>query len=258
MRVITCNTRDSAARKDGDNHWTHRHAFVAQVLRAREPDLIGFQEVREDQFRDLRAAFPEYEWTGLTDRPEGRDPFDAIFYRADAFDRIASGGYWLSQTPHVPGTKSWDSSCVRQANWVRLVLRATGVEFRLVNTHLDHVGQTAREQQARLLCEDAAAYPPDYPQILTGDMNCAETNPAMGCFWGSGWRDTHEAVHGVRETGFTFHGFLGEQYLEKGGRIDWILTRGRVRATDAQVIRDQRDGRFPSDHYFVSADIELA
>jgi endonuclease/exonuclease/phosphatase family metal-dependent hydrolase len=41
------------------------------------------------------------------------------------------------------------------------------------------------------------------------------------------------------------------------GKIDWIFARGATRVVGAAIIRDSRDGRFPSDHYFVSADVEL-
>lgn len=34
---------------------------------------------------------------------------------------------------------------MRLVNWVRLRDRETGADFRFINTHLDHVSQTARE-----------------------------------------------------------------------------------------------------------------
>ena len=37
--------------------------------------------------------------------------------------------------------------------------------------------------------------------------------------------------------------------------MDWVFVRGAVTVKDAEVIDDSRDGRFPSDHYFVSAKI---
>jgi endonuclease/exonuclease/phosphatase family metal-dependent hydrolase len=33
--------------------------------------------------------------------------------------------------------------------------------------------------------------------------------------------------------------------------------RGAVRVTRAEIIDDAQDGRFPSDHYFVSAEIDI-
>jgi endonuclease/exonuclease/phosphatase family metal-dependent hydrolase len=170
---------------------------------------------------------------------------------------ISGGGYWLSESPHVSGSKSWDSECVRLANWVRLEDLSTGNEFRVVNTHLDHVSQVARQNQARLIVEDAAAYPPGYPQILTGDMNCDFSNPAIEIFKAGGWIDTYGAVHGTEDPGYTYHQYLGPGFVSDIGKMDWILMRGSLKARHAEVIRDSRDGRFPSDHYFVSVTFSL-
>jgi endonuclease/exonuclease/phosphatase family metal-dependent hydrolase len=256
MKVLTCNVRCLTA-KDGPNQWQYRKELCCGILRAQAPEIFCCQEMSAQHHADLAAAFPEYDSYGLADAATGRNPTNAIFFRREAFTRLSAGGYWLSEQPHVPGSKSWDSNCVRLANWVRLVERASGVEFRVVNTHLDHLGQTARENQARIVNEDALAYPADYPQILTGDMNVDATNAVIGLFQSAGWADTYGAIHGPADPGHTFHQFLGPGYKARDGKIDWIFTRGHIRATAAAVIRDCQGERFPSDHYFVSATVAL-
>jgi endonuclease/exonuclease/phosphatase family metal-dependent hydrolase len=254
MKVLSCNIRCFGG-NDGDNGWPHRKDLCAQVIRSRDPDIICFQEMWGQQYEDLAAAFPEYSAQGMVDEPVGRHPQNCIFYRLQAFKRISAGGYWLSRTPHVPGSKSWDSDCVRLANWLRLADCATGAEFRVINTHLDHVSQLARENQARLIVEDASAYPAVYPQILTGDMNADYRNPALGIFKQGDWTDTYAAIHGTENPGDTYHGFLGPHHVPESGKIDWILTRGAVSVTGAEVIMDSLNGRYPSDHYFVAATV---
>jgi endonuclease/exonuclease/phosphatase family metal-dependent hydrolase len=256
MNILTCNIRYFGA-KDGDNGWLFRKELCAEVIRSRQPDVIGFQEMWAEQFADLAAALPEFDTFAMADEPTGRRPMNAIFFRRDALRRISAGGYWLSETPHMPGSSSWASACVRLANWVRLEDRATGAEFRVVNTHLDHVSQLAREHQARLIVEDAAAYGDDYPQLLTGDMNCDLTNPAIAAFRAGGWTDTYAAIHGTEDPGHTFHAFQGPSFVSHVGKMDWIFCRGNVNVAAAEVIADSRDGRFPSDHYFVSATVTI-
>ncbi len=146
---------------------------------------------------------------------------------------------------------------MRLANWVRLADRATGAEFRVVNTHLDHVSQLARENQARLIVEDAAAYPDGYPQLLTGDMNVDWANPAIALFRRGGWADTYAAVHGTENPGHTFHAFQGPAFVSDIGKMDWIFSRGAVTVAAAEVITDSQGGRFPSDHYFVAATVHI-
>ena len=256
MKIITCNIRCFGG-DDGDDHWVHRKDYCARVIRDQQPDLIGFQEMWRQQFDDLLPLFPEYACYALADEALSLHPMNTIFYRRDAFHLISQGGYWLSPTPHVPGSLGWDSACVRQAVWVRLTDKASGGEFRFANTHLDHVGQLAREHQARIVNEDASAYPADYPQLLSGDMNCAAGNPAIDTFLKGGWQDTYTQAHGPDDPGATFHSFQGPDFKSDLGKIDWIFSRGAVRTTSAEIIRDNNQGRYPSDHYFVTTEVEL-
>lgn len=256
MRVLSCNVRYSGA-PDGANAWPYRRALCADVIRSRAPDVICFQELSREQHEYLRDALPEYDAHAMVDRPDGQSPQNAVLWLRSRFAATSAGGYWLSETPHVSGSKSWDSNNIRQAVWVRLVLKGSGLEVRVVGTHLDHRGQLAREEQARLINEDAVAYPIDYRQVLCGDMNAVADNPAIRSFLNAGWRDTYEIVHGEANPGNTFHNFRGPQFQEPVGKIDWILVRGRLGAVAAEIICDERDGRYPSDHYFVGADIEF-
>lgn len=257
MRVLTCNVRGDNPEHDKDDQWKFRKDCCCGVIRSAGADIVCTQELKAQQFADLRAELPEYGCFGTADKALNRDPLNTIFYRADLFEQVSAGVYWLSETPHVPGSSSWDSACERLANWVRLVERASGVEFRVVNTHLDHVSQAARENQARMINEDASAYPKHYPQVFAGDLNADVTNTAIDMFKRAGWRDTYEAIHGEADPGATFHKFLGPAVGSDEAKIDWIFTRGRVDVLGAEIVRDARDGRFPSDHYFVSADLEL-
>lgn len=257
MRLMTCNIRTSTA-DDGDDHWERRKAFCVSVILDRGPDIFGVQEAHEDQLLYLKAAMGEYESYGLPDEPAGRNAVNTIFFRRDRFDLVAQGGFWLSETPHVPGSSSWDSRCVRLANWVRLNDRESGTEFRFVNTHLDHVSLPAVEGQARTINEDAAAYDTRYPQFLTGDMNANVAHPGIQAFLNAGWSDTYETVHEAFNPCDTFHRFQGDQNEGKSGKIDWVFCRGSVEVKGAEILMDSADGRFPSDHYFILADCEVA
>ena len=253
MNILTCNIRFPSP-GDGDNCWDHRKDLAVRVIAAQSPDIICFQEVREAQFEYLTKEFPGYD-THTVVAPAGRDPGNCILYWADMFERVSAGGFWLSRTPHVEGSKSWGSACVRMANWIRLVERTNGIEFRVVNTHLDHMCARARANQADMLVENARAYPDDYPQLLTGDMNCDCTDEAVGFLKAGGWADTYNAVHGTENPGLTRHDFLGPDCETRIGKMDWIFSRGRMKVTDAKVVDDSEGGRYPSDHYFVSATV---
>lgn len=254
MKILTCNLR-GFGEGDGVDAWIHRKEWCIEVIKSQTPDIICFQEMA--QIADMTAAFPEYDSYGIIDEPCGDRPTNTIFYRHEGFTQRSAGGYWLSETPHVPGSKSWESQCVRLANWVTLEDRATGKEFRVVNTHLDHIGQDAREQQAKLIVEDSSAYPEDYPQILTGDMNCDSINWAIDTFKAGGWIDTYGTMQENENPCHTYHAFLGPDDTTEYGKIDWIFGKEKIQTVDAAIITESRNNRYPSDHYFVSATLNV-
>lgn len=282
LRVLTCNIRWMKRDKEDarfGHSWPERREACAEILRKQQADIVCFQECYAEQLNDLRGHLPGYAAYAMTGPgATSLEPINAILYREDRFDLVSAAGYWLSKTPEVPGSKSWNTSPSRLANWVRLKERAGEREFRVINTHLAHrrEDQLGRENQAKVICADTAAYPADYPQILTGDMNCASGSPAIEAYKAAGWKDTYETVHGAGEPGFTWHAFQGPRFVDPAVRatvnadyvdlsapvkeewlrkIDWIFTRGAVASTAASVIRDEVGGKYPSDHYFVSADL---
>ena len=99
----------------------------------------------------------------------------------------------------------------------------------------------------------AVAAPGVATVLLLGDMNCDFSNPAIGILKAAGWVDSYGSVNGTENPGHTYHAFQGEAHESAIGKMDWIFMRGKLRATAATVIKDAVDGRFPSDHYFVSA-----
>ena len=257
IRILSCNIRYSRA-DDGENSWIHRKELCRDVIRSRDAHIICFQEMTPEQFGYLKTEFPRHDAYWILDEPEDGEPVNAIFYRKNAFLLESSGGYWLSEIPHVAGSRSWHSDCIRLADWVILTDKRRGQQFRLINTHLDHVSQKARENQAKLINEDAAAYDASFPQVLTGDMNADKDNPAIRIFKDRRWKDTLELIYGDSELGYTGHKFLGAGLPNAAqGRIDWVFVRGEIRVKSAEIVKDSIDGRYPSDHYFLSSEIDL-
>ncbi len=228
------------------------------MIRSRSADVIGFQEMTREQHEDLSARLPGFAAVGTVDEPGKADPVNSLYYRVEAFDLLSSGAYWLSPAPHVTGSSAWGSRCVRLATWLVLRERAGGAEWRVVNTHLDHVSQRARVRQARVIAEDCGAWPRGYRQVLTGDLNCDARNRAIAVLRRGGFRDTYEAVHGAADPGHTFHRFEGPAFASRAGKMDWVFVRGDAKVLGAEVVSDAVEGRYPSDHYFVLADLAAA
>lgn len=263
LKILCCNIRRNMPEDiTAGNGWDARRELCADVIREQVADVVCLQECHHDPLNDLRSRLPGFDSFGLANPDLAFNPTNAILFARDRFEMISGGGFWLSETPHMAASKSWDSARPRFVNWVHL-RESDGLEFRVWNGHLDHIGQTAREQQARLIVEGSQALPEDHPQFFTGDCNIDAGDPAIDVLKTGGWIDTYTAVNGPDDPGFTFHAFLGPRFAQERpnarveGKMDFIFSRGPVQVLAAEVIRDGRNGRYPSDHYFVSAEVAL-
>lgn len=263
--VVTANIRVPLPEDDtSGNGWIARRELCADVIRSRRPDIVCLQEVLRQPLHDLLGLLNGYSSFGF-DGPEmdarlqgyqliAKNP---ILYATERYELVSAGGFWLSETPHLPATLSWGSARVRHVNWIRLRDRKSLGEFRVLNTHLDHLCQTAREKQLRMILEEADTYATEFPQVLAGDFNLDAKNPSFALLAEHGWQESLATAGESFGDGFTAHAFQGPQYSSKTGRIDFIFVRGNAAVEDAVIIKDHRQGRFPSDHYFVSARLRL-
>jgi endonuclease/exonuclease/phosphatase family metal-dependent hydrolase len=135
--------------------------------------------------------------------------------------------------------------------------KKTGKEIRVVNLHLDHKSQPAREKQVEIVLNDSDQYLPGLPQIFTGDFNASSENKVYEMVVSRGWSDTFKAIPSNVEAA-TVHEFLGEKDLRKTPekRLILFFTKGNFKVLESNIIKDNDRGVYPSDHYFVSAIIE--
>ena len=173
------------------------------------------------------------------------------------YELISAGCYWLSEDPVIAGSISWDTNRARHANWVRVLDRKTGKQLRLIDIHLDHKSQPAKENQAKLIVREAAQYQDKFPQIICADFNSNKGTEQVRHFTNNGWTDCYDVLHNGVEFGRTAHGFMGKNHPRKGQRIDYILTKGGAKALICEMITDHRGDIYPSDHYFMLAEIIL-
>jgi endonuclease/exonuclease/phosphatase family metal-dependent hydrolase len=255
LRVMTFNIRFGTA-PDGPDAWPLRRALALKVIGDFDPALLGMQEALRFQIDEIARALPQYGEAGV-----GRDDgVQAGEYAAILFDRrrltlLGQGTFWLSDTPAVPGSMTWGNRYPRVVTWARLADRATGATLIVFDTHWDHESQPARENGARLMLQRIAARAaPADPIVVTGDFNSGEGNPAFQALIASGLRDTFRAIHpSAREVG-TFHAFRGGT---GGDKIDAVLVSAAWRVLDAGIVHTQAGGRYPSDHFPVTATIVM-
>ena len=259
IRVMSFNIRFGTA-NDGDNRWEKRHHVVLKTIRDFDPDLLGTQETLGFQADYLGENLKHFARIGRSrdkeDGPNGEQC--TVFFRKDRFEELEHGHMWLSEKPNEPGSMSWDTSLTRMATWVKLKDKRSESELFFINTHFDHRGKVARLEAAKLLRRFIQNLGESKRVILTGDFNCGEdSDPYKAMFPKQAeFRlvDTYRAKNKERgEDEGTFNGFRGRN---SGARIDWVVTTSNLEIQSAEIVRANEDGRYPSDHYPVTATVK--
>ncbi len=254
--AMTYNIRLELA-SDGANSWPNRRAAVASMIRYYAPDLVGLQEVLPQQRSAITADLPDYTFVGAP-RDDGKVKGEAspIGFRHARYKLLASGTFWLSPTPNVP-SKGWDAAFPRVATWARLTDRA-GLRLLVVNTHLDHIGQTARLEGARLIRRWIASHRArGEAVVLMGDFNSPVGDPAYGAIVAPGVGALRDTLAITRTPHFgpagTFNAFKIDEAQDSP--IDHIFVSGGIAVLRHATLTQHDAGRLPSDHYPVLADL---
>jgi endonuclease/exonuclease/phosphatase family metal-dependent hydrolase len=251
---------------DGINYWDNRRSLVTSVVQFHRADLLGVQEAFRRQLDELVSDMPEYDWFGVcrTDgsiHPDPDNEFSAILYRKDRFERLDGNTFWLSETPDTVGSKGWDAALPRIVTWAKFRDKSNGNIFFHFNTHFDHMGERAREESAKLLLEKVKNIAGEKPVVITGDFNSTDTSAAYKTMTSNTVayhftdallvsKQPHHGPMGTFSGSFTLPG-VGEN------RIDFIFIHGHVIVNTHAIISDSWDGRLPSDHLPVLAEIVL-
>jgi endonuclease/exonuclease/phosphatase family metal-dependent hydrolase len=237
LRLATFNIRNGDA-EDGPNSWPHRKDAVVQMLREIDADIFGLQEVMDYQLRFILDAMPRYQSVGVG-RIDGvsEGEFAPILFRKDRLTVAESGWFWLSETPEIPGSASWNTACERICTWARFG------DLTAANTHLDHISEEARLEGVRLILRRVSSD----RAVVMGDLNAFPTDEPIQEMVRQGFLDSGSALQGS-----TFHDWGATEW----GRIDYIFCKG-LGMSPAQIVTKKIGGRYASDHYPVVADADF-
>lgn len=240
---------------DGENHWDKRKSLAISRVHAFQPDLLGIQECRDDSQADfVKTSLPDYHFYGMRREGSGDTALEMapVLFRKDSFQIIDQGCFWLSETPHIAGSKSWDSTFARTATWLKFLQHETGRTLTFVNTHFDYQ-PVAIEESAKLLKNWLNQTQKDMPVILTGDFNSDKESTAYRLLTGQGMLfDAYRQARPDGEDEATFHGFGKSEQMTS---IDWVLVSRHFDATEAKVDRTHVGELYPSDHYPVAVTV---
>ncbi|HEY0042767.1 MAG TPA: endonuclease/exonuclease/phosphatase family protein [Flavisolibacter sp.] len=256
LNVMTFNIRLNT-KADSLNAWLYRKDKVASQILFHDVQLLGVQEALHDQMIDLKERLPQFKYVGVG-RDDGKEKgeYSAIFYDTVRLQVLESKTFWLSLTPEVPGSKSWDAAITRIVTWAKFKDRKTGKTFFAFNTHFDHIGKEARRESARLLLQKVASIAGKTRAVITGDFNAVPNDEPIQVIM-----DKTNALHLINAkdvstiphygpTG-TFNAFGTKERDDQP--IDYIFLKGAWKVAKHATISQTWNGRFASDHFSVLA-----
>lgn len=260
LRIASYNVR-VAFGDDGPDAWERRVDAVAGTLRLHRPDLVGLQEPTARQLDDLREHLPGYEWIGVG-RQDGAQAgeFSPVGYRPERLELEDSGTFWLSETPDDVGSVGWDAALPRITSWGRFRDRETGRRVVHANTHFDHEGERARAESSSLLVDRLSTLASESDAlVLTGDFNCEPHARPYETLVGDDGVDLRDAKE---RSDYDHHGpehtFTGFEDPRSGRRIDYVFVTPAVSVVQhATCVNFRTDGRVPSDHLPIVADVNV-
>ena len=253
LKVMSFNIRYQN-NGDGLNHWMLRRTLVIKTAQDFKPDIIGFQEVLKGQMDYLKNAFKDSHESFGVGRDDGktRGEYSPVFYDKKKFEKLKATTYWLSDTPNKPGSKSWGNGITRICTYISLKEKKSGKVIHVFNTHWDHRSDPSRVKAGEFIRKKTAGL--KYV-IIMGDFNTAPNSKAIENLTAQKenhpvLKDTYKEKFKDEKDAGTFNGFKGRK---SGARIDMVFCSDDFKVDSAKIHHDNLKGRYPSDHFPVSA-----
>ena len=136
LHVMTFNLRLNTT-SDSLNAWPYRKDILASEILFHDVNLLGVQEALHVQMEDLKQRLPKFKTLG-GGREDGKEKgeYSAIFYDTTRLQVLKTAMFWLSETPEIPGSKSWDAAITRMVTWAQFRDRKTKKIFYGTNSWL--------------------------------------------------------------------------------------------------------------------------
>ncbi len=246
---MSFNIRLGLAR-DGRNRWYRRRELTFDVIRHARCHLMGLQEAFPFQLDELLEKFPTF--GAIADKTYGgrqTGTYGPILFDTERLEAAQSGDFWLAPEPEGDRKRAWDAAVPRICTWAVFRDRTDGSRLAFLNAHFD-MGRIARLESAKLVVAKLDSLD-HLPRLFTGDLNADESSDAAHVLLSSGLRDTFRVHHPDAEAN-TYHGFRGKG-VRNLGKIDYVFCDDRWKVTGAEIDRFSSDGRFPSDHFPITA-----
>lgn len=269
LKIGTYNIRYAGSSGDtGWKDWSQRKMYVAQTITTYDYDIIGINEIRFGvQLTNMQDMLGDtYDFVLYSDQQKTAG-YNSILYKKNKFHLLESGVFYLNATDLTTPVISWDNSgnyCFTV--YAKLQVKETGEILYYFETHPDYLGETARNEQARINMEQVRKIAGSYPAILSGDFNSTKTRVPFYNMMLSYMQDSQiSAATKINLTNgdgtldkHTVDGkSVWDPKYKSGSRLDYIWIRG-MDAIEYRLIDDTfGNTECPSDHLAIQATVTL-
>lgn len=247
INILTYNIR-YASFDNAPQSWDLRKEGVISLLKGR--DFIGLQEVVPVQMSDImKSTSDEYDVLFRTrEANESVGEGSPVLYNKTRWKMISSGYFWLSDTPEIPGSNTWGAACNRMVSFGFFQEINSEDSILVINTHFDHISQSAREKSIDLILEKFKKTAGVMPVVFMGDLNVSPENQVYkNIISGLVFSDSYRAIHPTEsQLDATFHGWKPEPPVN---RIDYIFTSAFLTTLSSEILHDKYKENYPSDHF---------
>jgi len=260
LNVMTFNIRYNN-KNDSLNAWPYRKNNAASQIKFHNVHILGVQEALHEQMMDLSQSLSQYKYVGVgRDDGKTKGEYSAIFYDTIRLKLLGSSTFWLSLTPEVPGSKSWDAAITRIVTWAKFTDARSKRTFFVFNTHFDHMGKEARRESARLLKQKVKDIAGNNPVVITGDFNSKPSDDPIKILTDPADKDRFIDTKAVSVTPHygpqgTFNAFTPKETDNEP--IDFIFLKGKWKVLQHATLSQTWGGRFSSDHFPVFAKLSF-
>lgn len=242
ITLMSCNLRCLTPLDLGKKSWFYRADLMVSDIAGQAPGIIGFQEATRWQYQYMVDVLAGYD-SVITYRD--KSPLSEgcpIFYNAALYSLVDKGSFWLSETPEVM-SRDWGSECYRICSYVILTDKASGKDFVVFNTHLDHVSDEARIKGIAVVLEKIAQFG-GLPAVIMGDFNALEGSET----YISATANFLDAQYAAEST-MDSHTYQNWGNPDKFKRLDYfMISKSGFQAEHYRVIPALHDGVYASDH----------
>lgn len=230
-------------------------ADICDTIREQDPDVFGTQEYNAEIIQAFKSDLTQYSsYMGA-----GSTAPDFIYWKTEKFNVIKKGYFFMSNTPTVT-SKLPGSNQNRAFSYVILEFKENGKRFVFVNVHTDYKAEdSVRKAQLAVLTSLLPKINPDnLPIIFVGDFNATPTSASVLSFLADN-KNVKRSYTVAEKRGDTGGTLVISGFTERPEYVfDYIfISTDSIKAKYYSVIANFKEGKSPSDHLPVFAELEL-